>query len=44
MARYLVGKSGFLKQTWGFVQAVEAAGDGDVIELEEGSGMEPLLP
>ena len=36
MARYLVGKSGFLKQTWGFVQAVEAAGDGDVIELEEG--------
>ena len=36
MARYLVGKSGFLKQTWEFAQAVEAAGDGDIIELEEG--------
>ena len=36
MARYLVGKRGFLKQTWGFVQAIEAANDGDVIELEEG--------
>ncbi len=36
MARYLVGKNGFLKKTWGFIQAVEAAGDGDTIELEEG--------
>lgn len=36
MARYLVGKNGFLKKTWGFIQAVEAAGDGDIIELEEG--------
>lgn len=36
MARYLVGRNGFLKKTWGFIQAVEAAGDGDVIELEEG--------
>ena len=36
MARYLVGKSGLLKQTWGFAQAIEAAGDGDIIELEAG--------
>ncbi|MCM1235386.1 MAG: AAA family ATPase [Ruminococcus flavefaciens] len=36
MARYLVGESGFFKQKWGFVQAVEAAGDGDIVELEEG--------
>lgn len=36
MARYLVGKKGVLKQTWGFTQAIEAANDGDVIELEAG--------
>ena len=36
MARYLVGKNGFLKKTWEFIQALEAAGDGDIIELEEG--------
>ncbi|MCM1027727.1 MAG: hypothetical protein NC432_14980 [Roseburia sp.] len=29
------GESGFFKQKWGFVQAVEAAGDGDIVELEE---------
>lgn len=36
MARYLVGKRGFLKQTWEFTQAIEAADDGDIIELEAG--------
>ena len=36
MARYLVGKNGFLKKTWEFIQALEASGDGDIIELEEG--------
>lgn len=36
MARYLIGKSGFLKQTWGFAQAIEAVKDGDIIELEAG--------
>lgn len=36
MARYLVGKKGVLKQTWGFAQAIEAADEGDVIELEVG--------
>ena len=36
MAHYLVGKGGFLKQTWRFAQAIEAANDGDIIELEAG--------
>lgn len=36
MARYLVGEDGFLKKRWGFLQALEAAGEGDIIELEEG--------
>lgn len=36
MARYLVGRRGFLKPAWEFPQAIAAAGDGDVIELEAG--------
>ncbi len=36
MAHYLVGKGGFLKQTWRFAQAIEAANDEDIIELEAG--------
>ncbi len=36
MARYLVGEKNFLKQTWEFGQALNAAEDGDIIELEEG--------
>lgn len=36
MSRYLVGKSDFFNQKWEFNQALAAAGDGDIIELEEG--------
>ena len=36
MARYLVGRNGFLKTTWDFSQAINLANDGDIIELEEG--------
>ena len=36
MARYVVGRKGFMKTTMGFTQAIDTAVDGDIIELEEG--------
>ena len=33
MARYVVGRKGFMKTTMGFTQAIDTAVDGDIIEL-----------
>ncbi len=36
MAHFVVGRKGFLKSSLEFTQAINAANDGDIIELEEG--------